>query len=79
MTSAIETVGIHPIVILTISDFYNRMLVTSEGSTNRVYGALMGQKIGPKLEIFSAFEFVNNSLNFSKIDLDIKYIDTRRD
>ena len=79
MTSSIETVGIHPIVVLTISDFYNRMLVTSKGSINRVYGALMGQKIGSKVEIFSAFEFVNNSLNFSKIDLDIKYIDTSCD
>ena len=39
----------------------------------------MGQKIGTKVEIFSAFEFVNNSKDSSKIDLDIKYIDTRRD
>ena len=39
----------------------------------------MGQKIGAKVEIFSAFEFVNNSKDPSKIDLDIKYIDTRRD
>ena len=30
-------------------------------------------------KIFSAFEFVNNSKDSSKIDLDIKYIDTRRD
>ena len=79
MSTSIELIGIHPIVVLTISDFYNRMLVTSKGSTSRVYGALMGQKIGTKVEIFSAFEFVNNSKNSSKIDLDIKYIDTRRD
>ena len=79
MSTSIELIGIHPIVVLTISDFYNRMLVTSKGSTSRVYGALMGQKIGTKVEIFSAFEFVNNSKDSSKIDLDIKYIDTRRD
>ena len=79
MSTSIESTGIHPIVVLTISDFYNRMRVTSKGVTSRVYGALMGQKIGTKVEIFSAFEFVNNSKDSSKIDLDIKYIDTRRD
>ena len=79
MSTSIESIGIHPIVVLTISDFYNRMRVTSKGATSRVYGALMGQKIGTKVEIFSAFEFVNNSKDSSKIDLDIKYIDTRRD
>ena len=79
MSTSIESIGIHPIVVLTISDFYNRMLVTSKGKTSRVYGALMGQKVGTKVEIFSAFEFVNNSKDSSKIDLDIKYIDTRRD
>jgi hypothetical protein len=75
----ISLIGIHPIVVLTISDFYNRMRVTSKGKVSRVYGALMGQKIGTKVEIFSAFEFVNNSTDENKIDLDIKYIDTRRD
>ena len=79
MSTTIESIGIHPIVVLTISDFYNRMRVTSKGKVNRVYGALMGQKIGTKVEIFSAFEFVNNSSDEKKIDLDIKYIDTRRD
>ena len=79
MSTSIESIGIHPIVVLTISDFYNRMRVTSENKISRVYGALMGQKIGTKVEIFSAFEFVNNSLDEKKIDLDIKYIDTRRD
>jgi len=79
MSTSIESIGIHPIVVLTISDFYNRMRVTSKGKVTRVYGALMGQKIGTKVEIFSAFEFVNNSSDESKIDLDIKYIDTRRD
>lgn len=79
MSTSIESTGIHPIVILTISDFYNRMKVTSKGKVSRVYGALMGQKIGSKVEIFSAFEFVNNSKDEKKIDLDIKYIDTRRD
>ena len=79
MSASIESIGIHPIVVLTISDFYNRMRVTSKGKVSRVYGALMGQKIGTKVEIFYAFEFVNNSSNENKIDLDIKYIDTRRD
>jgi COP9 signalosome complex subunit 6 len=79
MSTSIESIGIHPIVVLTISDFYNRMRVTSQGKVSRVYGALMGQKIGTKVEIFSAFEFVNNSSDENKIDLDLNYIDTRRD
>lgn len=79
MSTTIESTGIHPIVILTISDFYNRMKVTSKGKISRVYGALMGQKTGSKVEIFSSFEFVNNSKDEKSIDLDLKYIDTRRD
>ena len=55
------------------------MKVTSNGKINRVYGALMGQKIGTKVEIFSAFEFYNQSETSDKINLDISYIDTRRD
>ena len=39
----------------------------------------MGQKVGSKVEIFSAFEFVNNSTDKNKIDLDIQYIDTRKE
>lgn len=55
------------------------MRVTSKGLIKRVYGALLGQKIGKKVEIFSAFEFVNQSKDEKKIDFDITYIDTRRD
>ena len=55
------------------------MKVTSNDKINRVYGALMGQKIGIKVEIFSAFEFFNQSQDPEKINLDINYIDTRRD
>ena len=39
----------------------------------------MGLKTGTKVEIFSAFEFSNQSPEPDKIDLDIQYIDTRRD
>jgi len=46
---------------------------------NRVYGVLMGQKIGSKVEIFSVFEFFNQSQHPDKINLDINYIDTRKD
>lgn len=76
---SIESTGIHPIVLLTISDFYNRMKVTSKGKVSQVYGALMGQKVGTKVEVFSAFEFVNDSKDGNSINLDLKYIDTRRD
>jgi len=51
MSTAIESIGIHPIVVLTISDFYNRMRVTSKGVISRVYGALMGQKIGTIIQM----------------------------
>lgn len=55
------------------------MRVTSNGKVKRVFGALMGLKTGTKVEIFSAFEFSNQSPDPDKIDLDIQYIDTRRD
>jgi hypothetical protein len=55
MSTSIESMGIHPIVVLTISDFYNRMRVTSKGKVNRVYGALMGQKNRYKSRNFLCF------------------------
>ena len=65
--TSIENVGIHPIVVLTISDFHNRMKITSNNKINRVYGALMGQKVGSKVEIFSAFEFVEKKPTISNL------------
>lgn len=79
MSTNIESAGVHPIVILTISDFFNRMKINTKDPNIRVYGALMGLKTGTKLEIFSAFEFVNTSTDPSKLNLDIDYIDKRRE
>ncbi len=50
------------------------MKVTSINKINRVYDTLMGQKIGTKLEIFSAFEFFYQSQDPEKINWDINYI-----
>lgn len=55
------------------------MRVASKGKVNHVYGSLMGQKISTKVEIFDAFEFVNNSSIENKRDFDIKFIGTKRD
>lgn len=71
-------VGIHPIVILTISDYFSRMQVNSNGKINRVFGGLLGQNLGNKIEIFSSFEFYNQSEDDSQINLDFAYIDERR-
>jgi hypothetical protein len=54
------------------------MRVNTSSSSHRVFGGLLGQYKGDKCEIFSAFEFVNQSADESKIDLDLNYIDERR-
>jgi hypothetical protein len=72
------TSGIHPTVILTISDYYTRMLVNSNNKIHKVFGGLLGQNLSNKCEIYSAFEFYNQSEDDTKINLDFSYIEERR-
>jgi len=52
--------------------------VTSNGNINRVFGGLLGQYSGNKCEVFSSFEFYNQSGDDSKINLDLNYIEERK-
>lgn len=58
-------VSLHPLVILNISDHYTRSKVRT--GQERVFGALMGQLSGRKVEIFNSFELVCEENTF---DLD---------
>jgi hypothetical protein len=54
------------------------MNITSDYKINKVFGGLLGQNMGNKSEIFSSFEFFNESEDDSLIKLDLSYIDERR-
>jgi hypothetical protein len=64
------------VVILTISDFYTRMTITTNNSVKRVFGGLLGQTKGEVVEIYSAFEFYNTKSD--GVEMDLAYIDERR-
>jgi hypothetical protein len=64
------------VVILTISDFYTRMVITTNNAVKRVFGGLLGQTKGDVFEIYSAFEFYNSKSE--RIELDLAYIDERK-
>lgn len=49
-------VSLHPLVILNISDHFTRSKVRT--NEERVFGALMGQLSGRKVEIYDSFELV---------------------
>ena len=71
------TVAVHPIVILSISEFYNRMRVNF--GSKRVFGGLVGETKGKKTEIFSNFEFIEHESSTNKqLVLDIEYLESRR-
>ncbi|MCQ2819748.1 MAG: hypothetical protein MJ252_20985 [archaeon] len=77
--SGIESVGVHPLAVVTISDHYNRMRINTNNQNIRVYGALMGIRHQTHVEVFSTFEFENTSKDPKKCEFDKKYIDTRRE
>lgn len=69
-------ISVHPMVILSISEFFNRMRVNYK--TKRVFGGLVGEQHGEKIELFSIFEFLNKSKSDSDVDLDPEFLDKRR-
>lgn len=72
-------VAVHPIVILNISEFFNRMKMNF--SSNRVFGGLIGELSGNKIELFSSFEFLDKtyaSTDKSFVDLDLPFLKERR-
>jgi hypothetical protein len=79
MSNTETTVAIHPIVILSISEFFNRMNMNFQ--SQRVFGGLIGEYSGNKVELFSSFEFLDKSYCSSKdcfVDLDLLFLKERR-
>jgi hypothetical protein len=64
--------------ILIISEYYNRMNITTEGKLNKVYGGLLGYNTGKRIEICYAFEILNNTNNGQELNLDNKFMEERK-
>jgi len=57
-TKAAMDVKLHPMVIVNISDHFTRVKVSKSGANPRVYGILLGQQSGRKVEIFNTYEIL---------------------
>lgn len=77
MSNSDIIVSLHPIVILGISEFYNRMKWNN--NTKRVFGGIIGEKTGSKIEILSNFEFLDKSdpAKNKIVDLDLEFLEER--
>ncbi|KAI6654663.1 COP9 signalosome complex subunit 6 [Oopsacas minuta] len=57
------SISLHPLVVMSISDHYTRVLAQGGGKEVKVYGALLGTQKGRHLEVSNCFEiktvFVN--------------------
>lgn len=58
-------ISLHPLVLMNISEHWTRIRA-QEGSSQAVYGALIGKQDGRKIEIFNSFE-----LKYETIDDDV--------
>ena len=79
MTSIDTIVSVHPIVILSISEFYNRMKMNF--GSRRVFGGLIGEILGKKVELHSNFEFLDKGYSNSDnsfVDLDLEFLEERK-
>lgn len=81
MTSTDSLVAIHPIVILSISEYFNRM--KTNFNSKRVYGGIIGEISGKKIEISSSFELLDKTYSVddtdqTKIDLDFDFFNERK-
>lgn len=66
---------IHPVVILSISDYFNRMSISSNGKITQVFGGLYGVKNSQnKFEIFYSIEFLSKNNSF-----DPEFIKSRKE
>jgi COP9 signalosome complex subunit 6 len=71
-------VGIHPTVVLSIAEYYNRMKVLTDNPEIRVYGGLLGVVSGKKIEVLTSFEFDNKSKDPLQIDIDLNFVEERK-
>eukprot|EP00753_Platysulcus_tardus_P005557 PLAT13466.1.p1 GENE.PLAT13466.1~~PLAT13466.1.p1 ORF type:complete len:307 (+),score=125.52 PLAT13466.1:531-1451(+) len=89
--SADSRVGLHPLVIINVSDHYTRALVQSkraakgegEGDSKtaevpRILGALFGVQTGRKVEVLNSFELVFSRDGEGKVQLDADYLEAKR-
>lgn len=71
-------VSLHPMVLIAMAEYYNRMSIISGDKNVRVFGGLLGQVTDKKAEILYSFEFLNTSKSSNKIDIDLNYLAERR-
>lgn len=73
-TTPVEVI-IHPLVLLSVADHYNRV---AKDSQNRVVGVLLGKKKGGQVDISNSFAvpFEEDLSNPSVWFLDHSYLDT---
>ncbi len=70
--------GIHPTVVLSIAEYYNRMKVLTDNPEIRVFGGLLGVVSGKKIEVITSFEFENKSKDPLQIDIDLNFVEERK-
>lgn len=70
-------VGLHPLVLLTVSDYITRH--TLRGQTCPIVGAILGQQNGTKITMEHAFECLTQSLPNGDLSLDQDWFTNRLD
>ncbi len=72
-TAASVTVALHPVVIMNIADHWTRVRAQN-GKALDVYGALLGQQKGRKVELCTSFEI--KMLEADVVDVDLEFLNT---
>ncbi|GAA5949582.1 hypothetical protein JCM10213_002608 [Rhodosporidiobolus nylandii] len=75
-------VALHPLPLLSISEFYTRTRLNNPTSDARIFGALLGTQQGREVDIMNSFEIVvkpENDDGTGELKVDHGYFVTRRD
>ena len=62
-----NNISIHPTVVLTMSEYFNRMQMNFK--CNRVFGGLIGEISGNDVELFTTFEFLDKRYFYTEEEL----------
>jgi len=57
-TKGAMDVKLHPMVIINLSDHYTREKVRAGGKSVRIYGVLLGQQSGRKVDVSNSYEII---------------------
>jgi len=57
-TKGAMDVKLHPMVIINLSDHYTREKVRAGGKSVRIYGVLLGQQSGRKVDVSNSYEIL---------------------